>query len=44
MQQGRVIGETELFRLGLRVGPTEVRLIQHLAERVAAVTSGLEYK
>lgn len=44
MQQGRVIGETELFRLGLRVSPNEVRDIQHMAERVAAVTARLEYE
>ena len=44
MQQGRVIGETELFRLGLRVSPVEVREIQHMAERVAAVTARLEYE
>lgn len=44
MQQGRIIGETELFRLGLRVSPSEVREIQHMAERVAAVTARLEYE
>lgn len=43
MRQHRVIGETELFRLGLRVAPTEVRQIQHLAQRVASLTDGLEY-
>lgn len=40
---GRRIGETELFRLGLRVGPNEVRLVQHMAERVSHVTAKLEY-
>lgn len=44
MQQGRVIGETELFRLGLRVSPNEVRAIQHMAERIAAITTRLEYE
>lgn len=43
MRQNRVIGESELFRLGLRAAPNEVRLLQHMAERVAALTSGLEY-
>jgi len=43
MRQNRPIGETELFRLGLRVGPGEARLIQHIAERVSVVTAGLEY-
>lgn len=43
MRQNRVIGESELFRLGLRMAPNEVRLLQHIGERVAALTSGLEY-
>lgn len=40
---GRAISETELFRLGLRIGPNEVRLLQHMAERVSAVTAGPEF-
>ncbi|WFD08240.1 hypothetical protein MVES1_003612 [Malassezia vespertilionis] len=39
----RHIGETELFRLGLRVGANEVRLIQHLAECVSGAIKSTEY-
>ncbi|WFD33100.1 hypothetical protein MSPP1_004157 [Malassezia sp. CBS 17886] len=39
----RVIGETELFRLGLRIGPTEVALVQHIAECVSAEMRGPEF-
>ena len=39
----RPITEAELLRCGLRVGPDEVRLIQHMAEVVSAATSGAEF-
>ena len=41
--RGRVISEAELFRHGLRVGPSEVRLIQHMAERIGAIASASEF-
>ncbi|WFD43524.1 hypothetical protein MPSI1_002186 [Malassezia psittaci] len=34
----RFIGEAELLRHGLRIGPEEVRAIQHIAERVSTIT------
>ena len=36
----RFIGEVELFRLGLRVGPTEQVDLQKLAKRVSEVVEG----
>lgn len=44
LRSHRVIGETELFRLGLRVAPNDVELLQHMAERVAVITKGVEYE
>lgn len=37
---GRFIGEVELFRLGLRVGPTEQMELRSLAKRVSEVVEG----
>ncbi|WFC99434.1 hypothetical protein MYAM1_002178 [Malassezia yamatoensis] len=34
----RFISEAELLRHGLRIGPEEVRAIQHMAERVSTIT------
>lgn len=39
----RGVSEAELLRLGLRIGPDEVRAIQHMAERVSAVTTDAAY-
>lgn len=36
----RVIGEAELFRLGLRVGPQEIRKLRQMASRISAVIGG----
>ncbi|PWN27443.1 hypothetical protein BDZ90DRAFT_246290 [Jaminaea rosea] len=40
---GRFIGEVELFRLGLRCGPSEQEAIQRLAKRISEVTEGPEF-
>lgn len=36
----RIIGENELFRLGLRVGPQEIHKIRQLAARISSVIGG----
>lgn len=40
----RVIGESELFRLGLRVGPLEIQRIRQLASRVSNVIGGPSFE
>jgi hypothetical protein len=39
----RVIGETELFRLGLRVSPDEVAVLRRLAQRVSELVGAVEF-
>lgn len=41
--RARPIGEVELFRLGLRVGPDEVQVLRSLAQRVSEITGGVEF-
>lgn len=40
----RVIGESELFRLGLRVGPLEIERIRQLASRISNVIGGPSFE
>lgn len=39
----RIIGENELFRLGLRVGPVEIQKLRQLASRISAVVGGPDF-
>ncbi|PWN49778.1 hypothetical protein IE53DRAFT_380289 [Violaceomyces palustris] len=43
-QGRRVISETELFRLGLRVGVEEVVTLQNLAELISRIVQGPEFE
>ncbi|KDN47768.1 hypothetical protein K437DRAFT_255781 [Tilletiaria anomala UBC 951] len=40
LNKRKLYGETELFRLGLRIGPAEVPLVRRLAERVSQIMEG----
>ncbi|CEH17433.1 NUCLEAR FRAGILE X MENTAL RETARDATION PROTEIN INTERACTING PROTEIN 1 [Ceraceosorus bombacis] len=43
-EKDRVISESELFRLGLRVGTEEVKIIQKLAGVVATVVGNIDFQ
>ncbi|PWN43223.1 hypothetical protein IE81DRAFT_289148 [Ceraceosorus guamensis] len=43
-EKDRVISESELFRLGLRVGTEEVKIIQQLAAVVATVVGNIDFQ